>query len=574
LAEESAQILERISDGFYALDRDWRFTYVNARFEALTGTRRDRLIGRTIWEAFPRLRDTAVYREHLRAVDEARPVFYETGDAVAGRWIESTVYPGETGLSVYLRDVTDRQQAELMLRDREATLRSFYANAPVPMGVVELVGDGILHIYDNPATCRFFHRPAGSTAGQRASAMGAPPAAIREWMNHYRACEARGEPVRFEYEHAGPDGRCWLSVSVAAIGLGPSGRTRFCYVAEDVTARKRAESALRASEERFAAIFRQAAAGLVQTDLDGRIVLANDRYCAILGRSREALLGLRVQDLTHPEDLPRNLALLCRTIETGEPFVIEKRYLRPDGTVVWVNNSISTVRDADGRPQGLLAVTLDVTARKRAEAQQTLLTAELSHRVKNTLAVVQAIASQTLRRASSPESFAESFGGRLRALASTHGLLTRTGWHPTDLRVVLQQAVGAHAVGPRRFEIEGPGLELPPKEILTLGLVLHELATNAAKYGALSTTGGRVSVRWALEGLPDRRYLRLVWIERNGPPVTTPVTRGFGIKLIGESVAYELGGTATLAFETAGLRCEIVIPWDRQPATGPARAAP
>src|SRR5690606_32078230 len=219
-----------------------------------------------------------------------------------------------------------------------------------------------------PATCRFFRRPVDGTAGQRASAMGAPQAAIREWMGHYRACEARGEPVRFEYEHAGPDGRCWLSVSVAAIDPGPSGRTRFCYVAEDVTARKRAESALRASEERFAAIFRQAAAGLVQTDLDGRIVLANDRYCAILGRPREALLGLRVQDLTHPEDLPRNLVLLRRTIETGEPFVIEKRCLRPDGTVVWVNDSVSTVRDADGRPQGLLAVTLDVTDRKRTEA--------------------------------------------------------------------------------------------------------------------------------------------------------------------------------------------------------------
>jgi PAS domain S-box-containing protein len=810
--DESAQSLERMSDGFYALDRDWRFTYINARFEAMTGTRRDDLIGRSIWEGFPELVDTTAHREHLRAVRKARPVFYEASEPATGRWIEGAIYPSETGLSVYLRDVTARKRAELMLREREATLESFYANAPLLMGIVELVGDDILHVYDNPAACGFFGRPADGTAGQLASALGAPPTAIDAWIDHYRACEARGAPVRFEYEHTRPDGACWLSVCIAVIGPGASGRTRFCYIAEDVTGRKRTEEALREREGRleaaliasttgtyrwdmqsraldwdsslvrlfgqhpnemadyldcihpddraavaaatercrrdgvdfamdyrivrpdgavrwvvdkgkvmrgddatplymagactditerkeaemhaarlaaivgssedaiirqaldgtitawnggaeriygygagealersttliappdradeprelvervcrgevirsfetirrrkdgrdvpvslsvspirdaqgsivavstisrdvserrrmeedlrrgeaeYRALFESAGVGNAEAAADGRLLRVNCKFCEITGYAPEELIGRSFADITHPDDRDESLAGLHRLRDGKcDEFRIEKRYRRKDGATVWIHLTASAIRDAAGRLERCIAVAEDITARKRAEAQQALLTAELSHRVKNTLAVVQAIASQTLRRASSLDSFADSFGGRLRALASVHGLLTRSGWRPTDLRTALWQAVQAHADGQQTFDTQGPDLELAPKQILTLGLVLHELATNAAKYGALSVPAGRVSVRWALEGPLGRPHLRLAWMERNGPPVARPAARGFGTRLIEESVTYELGGAATLTFDRAGLLCEIVIPWSRQP---------
>jgi PAS domain S-box-containing protein len=135
----------------------------------------------------------------------------------------------------------------------------------------------------------------------------------------------------------------------------------------DLTERVRAEEALRASERRFGAIVHQASAGIAQVDLTGRFVLVNDRYCALVARSREELLGLRMQDITHPEDLPANLALLGRALETGEPFTIEKRYLRPDGSAVWVSNSVAAVHDEGETPTSVLAVSVDVTDRRRAE---------------------------------------------------------------------------------------------------------------------------------------------------------------------------------------------------------------
>jgi PAS domain S-box-containing protein len=138
-------------------------------------------------------------------------------------------------------------------------------------------------------------------------------------------------------------------------------------VVSDITERKRAEDALRDSERRFAAVFEQAMAGIGQTDLEGRFVMVNDRYCELLGRTREELLGMRMQDVTHPEDLPNNLPLFRSAVERGEGFVVEKRYVRPDSTSVWTNVQVSAVRDGRGAPQFIQAVVLDLTERKRAE---------------------------------------------------------------------------------------------------------------------------------------------------------------------------------------------------------------
>ena len=143
---------------------------------------------------------------------------------------------------------------------------------------------------------------------------------------------------------------------------------RFIGSTVDITDRRRAEEALRESEERFRGIFNQTIVGIAQVDLDGRFVQANRRYCEIVGRSEEELYQLRMQDITHPDDLPRNLPLFERTrMRGGPPFEIEKRYLRPDGSQVWVNNSVSALKDGKGHPNSIFAVTLDVTERKQVE---------------------------------------------------------------------------------------------------------------------------------------------------------------------------------------------------------------
>jgi two-component sensor histidine kinase/CheY-like chemotaxis protein len=199
--------------------------------------------------------------------------------------------------------------------------------------------------------------------------------------------------------------------------------------------------------------------------------------------------------------------------------------------------------------------------RRRAELRQRLLVDELSHRVKNTLATVQSIAQQTLRRSSSLPEFERAFLGRLRALADTHALLLRSNWHGAELRALIEQALrpfrGPALAG---IALEGPPVRLEPREAMSLSMVLHELATNAAKHGALSSPDGAVDVCWRLSPDSDRYYLALSWTERGGPPARAPERAGFGTVLITRSVRHELDGVARLSYPEAGAVCELTFP--------------
>ena len=189
-----------------------------------------------------------------------------------------------------------------------------------------------------------------------------------------------------------------------------------------------------------------------------------------------------------------------------------------------------------------------------------LLVAELSHRVKNTLATVSAISRLTLRQSASLEAFDQAFTRRLQALSTAHSLIFQANWGETELRAVVEQALNPfRRAGEPSFRIEGDAVKLPPKAALALTLMLHELATNAAKYGALSEEEGQVDVRWSLTpGEPST--LRLGWSEHGGPPVAPPSRKGFGHTLIERSIRYELDGVAKLDFPPAGMRAEISFP--------------
>ena len=194
---------------------------------------------------------------------------------------------------------------------------------------------------------------------------------------------------------------------------------------------------------------------------------------------------------------------------------------------------------------GTSIITRDISERRRAQERQSLLLAELSHRVKNTLATVLSIANQTLSRAKSLDEFARSFRGRIQALAAAHSLLTAVDWEVAALRVLVEQALRPYASGDRsNVQISGDEVVLRPSAALTFSLVLHELATNAAKYGALQKPGGFVAVDCRVRSNGGRE-LHLHWAESGGPPVKPPVRRGFGLELIERSVAHELGGQAS-----------------------------
>ncbi len=342
-----------------------------------------------------------------------------------------------------------------------------------------------------------------------------------------------------------------------------------CFL--DITERKRTDAALDHSrrltleqEQRLAATYEHAAIGISEVAPDGRFLRVNEAICAITGYSRGHLLANRMFTHTHPDDTGADRDGFRKQVNGElEFYSVEKRFVRKDGRVIWMSVRSSPVRAGDGQLLYLVRVVQDVTERKAAERRQKLLVDELNHRVKNTLATVQSLASQTARGASTPETFREGFEGRLIALSKAHDQLTRHHWESAELRELLSASIAPYAgADSERIVLRGEDIVLRPRAVLTLAMVFHELITNAAKYGALSLPGGSVEIRWYLNGTGGRPVLRIDWVEKSGPVVSEPQQRGFGSKLIEGSIAAELGGSARLYFERAGVRCEIVIPFE------------
>jgi len=573
-ADVAAQILERISDAFYAVDRDWRLTYVNRRVEAMVGKRRDEMLGRNVFDLFPEARGSESHAAHLRARRENRPVSFQAVSAVNGRWIEGTVYPDKTGLSVYLRDITARKRAEEQLRASERRERARAAELEAVLdavpAVVWLAHDPECRaITGNRASYEFLRLPYGANESKTAPAPG-PTNHFAVYANGVELAPeelpmqraARGEEVRsHEEEVVFRDGTSRYLYG-DAVPLREEDGTICGAVGAflDVTERKHAEAELKRSREELDDFFENAAVALHWIGPDGRILRANQAELDLLGYTRETYVGRHIAEFH--ADRPVIEDILAR-LGRGETLDRYPARLRArDGSIRDVLISSSALF-RDGRFVHTRCITVDVTERKQAEEHQKLLMAELNHRVKNTLAVVQSIAAQTLRRTTSLEGFAESFNGRLRALATAHSLLTRGNWRSAGLEKLVQEALKAHGTGRGAFETRGPELDLSPKQTLALSLVLHELATNAAKYGALSRRSGRVDIHWEILAGNGSGTLRLGWVERGGPPAKQPQAKGFGTTLIQRLVSYDLDGAFDVTYEPDGLRCEIVIPWTR-----------
>jgi PAS domain S-box-containing protein len=339
---------------------------------------------------------------------------------------------------------------------------------------------------------------------------------------------------------------------------------------QDVTERNRVHEALeksrqelREQEERWNATYEHAAIGIVEIDADGSFLRVNESICDITGLTRDELLGWKLFARTHPDDRDVDEDLYRRQVKGEIGFYsIEKRFVRKDGRVIWCSIRSSTVRDAGGHFLYGVRVVQDITARKEAEDRQKLLMDELNHRVKNTLATVQSLATQTARGTDSPEEFRRSFEGRLIALSQAHDQLTRRHWTSADLRAIVSAAVAPYLTqGHERVAISGDDVTVTPRVALTLAMVLHELTTNAVKYGSLSVSAGRVDVNWRIVKAPSQpALLWLEWREHEGPLVEEPKRRGFGSRFIEGSVAAELQGAARLHFDAAGLRCTMGVP--------------
>lgn len=328
--------------------------------------------------------------------------------------------------------------------------------------------------------------------------------------------------------------------------------------ARKLTPEERRAAKKAAVDARYRAIVDTAVDAIVVIDEQGRIEAFNPAAERLFGYPASEMIGRNVNRLMPEPYHGEHDGYLHRYRETGERRIIgigrEVEGLRCDGTTFPLELSIAEWRD-DGR-RFFTGVMRDVTARKRADELQRLMINELNHRVKNTLATVQSVAGQTLRNAESMDEARDNLTRRLLALARGHDILTRESWDGAEMINIVDAVVAAHGDA-ERFVLDGPSVRLPPKATLALSMALHELMTNAAKYGALSNAVGRVALTWRKTASEAGERLCLTWEETDGPVVSTPSRQGFGSRLITGGLARELGGSVTLDYPPGGVVCQI-----------------
>ncbi|WP_230532469.1 sensor histidine kinase [Microvirga roseola] len=313
-------------------------------------------------------------------------------------------------------------------------------------------------------------------------------------------------------------------------------------------------------------IVENAADSIFVMDTRGRTVFANPAAERTFGWPREELLGKVLHDIVH-HHYPDGRPFPMSECPLGQVFkarkILDKHedvFFHREGTPIHVACSNAPVM-WNGEMIGAVLIAVDITERKRGEERQRLLTNELNHRVKNTLTTVQAIVSQTLRSKASTREAQAAIEQRLKALARAHDVLTREHWEGARPHDIVAQAIEPFAGGDEsRFHFCGPEVRLLPGTALAIAMALQELATNAVKYGALSCSHGRVHLTWSVSGSAGERRFNLQWEEKDGPPVKTPSSRGFGTRLIERSLAQDLDGKVKVAFAETGVVCTVDAP--------------
>ncbi len=543
---------------------DFRFLETNPVFGSMTGL--GDISGRTLRDAVPGPHDSLV-ASCARVALDGQPERFEASWRGRRYDIFATAVPPHGRFAVVFRDVTERRAAEAALRESEAQLRRVLDSLFTFVGV--LAPDGTL-LEAN----RVPLEAAGLTiADVRGLLFWDCP-----WWGHdpemraraRDACEkaAAGVSSRFDavVRMAG-DSRMRIDFQIAPLRDAQGRITHLIPSAIDVTARRNAEEALAESENRLRLAQEAAEVGVFERYLPGQRAHWSASMFRLYGLDPAGrgpwVSAEEHMALLHPADRATHEARRQASRgDTGQTrFAYEFRIRRADtGEVRWIASRGEIVREADGRAVLVRGVNYDVTERRRAEERQMLLAREVDHRAKNALAVVQSIIGLT--RDADPERFRTAVTGRIAALARAHTLLARDGWDGAALRELVEEEVAPYrGAGPgarERVVLAGPDVELAAGAAQPVAMALHELATNAAKYGALSVPGGRVAVAW--EAAPDGG-LALYWTEQDGPALEgAPARRGFGSSVIRNTVERQLGGRTSFAWRPEGLAATLLLP--------------
>jgi PAS domain S-box-containing protein len=481
------------------------------------------------------------------------------------RWaaLEGTIVRDARSRPVQLlgvtRNISESKQAELDLAERTMQLDL--------AGKVALVGTFTFNIATgriqvSPGYATIHGLPEGTEDSSRADwrARVHPDDLARLETRLAQTVAARRHDHHCDYRIVRPDGKVRWIESRSFISYDERG-PRLVGANIDVTDRKRAELALDERNMQLALAGRAAGVGSYAYDFDADVMQITEGYAALHGLPEGTTETTRSQwrARAHPEDLVHVEAARRQALrERREEHSIDFRVVLPGGEMRWIESRSFISYNEDGRPRRVIGLHIDVTERRRADDHQRTLIAELDHRVKNVLASVVAIIAQTQEGHQSLAAYTAALELRIKALSRTHELLSQNRWAGVSLHDVVQCEFAPYEAS--KVEIDGPHVELKPEAAQAMAMVVHELTTNAAKYGALSTRSGRVRLSWGWLRNGSSGWLAIDWQEVGGPPLQAPGQAGYGTTIVNELVPYELNGTVALDFAPEGLRCSVEIP--------------
>jgi PAS domain S-box-containing protein len=567
------QLVENSPFGIYVVDADFCIMHVSAGAENAFKNVRP-VIGcdlakalRCIWpepfasDVIGRFRHTLDTGKPHRApatVEQRR----DTGAVEAYDWqIERLTMPdGRSGVVCHFYDFSERQKYESALRESEETFRAMFDVSSVGKSEVELESGRFLRA--NAAMCKFLGYSEEELLARTVYDVTCPD--DRDYGRELSRLLDAGETDVFDVEkrYIRKDGSMvWARTTVNVIQDAFGRPLRHTTVIQDLSARKQAERDLQVSKDRLQLAFDATQLGWWQYDPVSRMGRGDTRAQEIFDIAAGGATIEEFMKRVHPDDVESVWASMQAAFDPAnlKPLSIEYRVRRGDGKVRWVENHGLAYFEGAGRERravSLVGTVQDITERKEREEKEHLLMREINHRAKNMLSVVNAIAHQTATR--SPEDFIERFSERIQALSANQDLLVRSEWSGVEIEDLVRAQIAHFAdLIDSRIAMQGPKLRLNPASAQTIGLALHELATNAGKYGALSTERGRVDIGW---GMTDGGTFTMSWTEREGPPVTAPKRRGFGTLVMETMAERSVDGVVDLDYALSGLTWRLTCP--------------